>query len=57
MSIYKVANELICECDGCGQEHCGGTLEWSEFIQDLKDSGWKIRKEEDEWQHYCDDCQ
>ncbi len=48
--------ELCCECDGCGQEVFGGTLSFQEFIQDLKGQGWKMRKDEETWEHFCPDC-
>lgn len=49
--------ELVCECNECGSEHYGGCLEFGEFVTDLKEQGWRIRKEEDEFIHLCPDCQ
>lgn len=54
--IRKDNGELIAECNECSAEFAGGAFEWSEFIQDLKDNGWKFRKEDDEWEHFCPDC-
>ena len=54
--IHREDGELMAECDGCGEEHAGGTLEWSEFIADLKLCGWRIRKVDDSWEHYCEEC-
>lgn len=54
--IHKENGELVVECHECGIEEFGGTLEFREFIQQLKDTGWKIRKEDDEWIHNCPSC-
>ena len=54
--IHKKRGELVCECHECGIEEFGGTMDFYEFIQQLKDTDWKIRKEEDEWIHTCPDC-
>lgn len=55
--IRTVKGELIAECTECGEEFPGGTLEWADFIADLKDKGWRIKKDGDEWIHTCPDCQ
>ena len=31
--------ELVCECNECGTEEWGGTLEFKEFVQQLKEQG------------------
>lgn len=54
--IHSLDGELVCECNECGEEIHGGTMEFREFVDDLKRTGWKIRKEEDEWMHFCPDC-
>ena len=54
--IHRENGELVAECNECGIEEFGGTLEFREFVQHLKDNDWKIRKEEDEWIHTCPDC-
>lgn len=49
--------EHVATCDECGGEEAGGTREFREFVSDLKDMGWKIRKDEDgNWTHECPDC-
>ena len=56
--IRKEKGEFIAECEECGTEHAGGVIDqWSEFIADLKENGWKIAKDQDEWTHTCPDCQ
>lgn len=55
--IRTVDGELLAECSECGEEQPGGTLEFREFIADLKDREWKISKDEDDqWQHLCPGC-
>lgn len=47
---------LVCECNECGHEDYGGTLDFAEFVNHLKRTGWKIRKVDDDWTHTCPDC-
>ncbi len=56
MSIRRERGEIVAECNECGAEYPGGTLEWGQFIMDLKDEGWRFRKVNDEWEHRCPDC-
>lgn len=52
--------ELVAECNECGEEKYGGTLDFAEFVADLKDCEWRIKKEDDadggEWVHLCPAC-
>lgn len=54
--IRKDKGELVAVCEECGEEHYGGTLEWADFIADLKAAGWRIRKDGKEWLHLCESC-
>ena len=55
--IRKVKGEYVCECDACGEEAYGGTLEdFREFVEEIKAQGWRARKEDDSWLHRCPDC-
>ncbi|MFI5113527.1 MAG: hypothetical protein ACHP7J_00180 [Terriglobales bacterium] len=54
--LKKHKGELAVECDECGTEAFGGTADFQQFIQDIKDQGWKIRKVDDEWVHKCPSC-
>lgn len=54
--IHRDGGELVAECNDCGTEFAGGALEWSEFIADLKENGWKFHKEGEEWEHFCSEC-
>lgn len=56
--IRKDKGELVAECNECGEEEYAGTLDFADFIADLKDKGWKIRKDDEagEWTHTCASC-
>lgn len=62
--IRRHRGELIAECDGCGEIFAGGCQEdFSDFVNELKDDGWKIvRSENDDgegnggYEHYCESC-
>ena len=55
--IRKEDGEFVAMCE-CGEFFSGGTEEdFRRFVQQLKDAGWKVRKEEDEWLHICPECQ
>lgn len=54
--IRRDKGELVAECDDCGEEFPGGVSEFNDFIQSLKDAGWRIRKDGDDWVHICTCC-
>lgn len=54
--IHKDQGELVAECEDCGISEYAGTLEFREFVEHLKDAGWKISKDGDEWIHRCPEC-
>lgn len=54
--IHREDGELVAECNECGIEEFGGTLDFKEFVQQLKDTDWKIRKTDEGWEHVCPDC-
>lgn len=44
------------ECDKCShQEELEG--DYMSCIEEMKSNGWKIKKLNDEWVHYCTECQ
>lgn len=44
-------------CDNCGKYyHLIGRF-FKERIEEIKKSGWKIKKFHDLWYHYCPDCE
>ena len=55
--IRRDNGELVVECEDCGHEYYGGTLEFHEFVEHLKDSDWIVHKVADRWEHICPDCQ
>ena len=54
--IRTVKGELVASCEECGEEAYGGTAEFREFVDDLKEDGWRIRKVDGEWSHTCPSC-
>lgn len=59
MSIEKYGFEREITCDVCG-DGFGETYSADDFdvmIKDAKEAGWKFRKEEGVWSHYCPACQ
>jgi hypothetical protein len=54
--IRRDSGELMAECDDCGSPEYAGTLEFREFVDELKAMGWKIRKDGEEWTHTCPTC-
>lgn len=57
MPIRKSKGEFVCECSHCGREEYGGVEgNFLNFVEHLKDEGWKIAKDGDEWTHTCPDC-
>ena len=55
--IKRSNGELGVECNECGAELWGGcTDDFQEFIEELKRDGWKIQRNEGEWEHICSDC-
>lgn len=56
--IQRERGEFICYCDDCGEELAGGVEDdFRAFIAEIKAAGWKIRKDGDDWEHICPDCQ
>lgn len=45
-------------CDNCEEEETTiDSEDWQYMIDELKDRGWRIRKDGDEWKHICEACQ
>ena len=47
---------LEAACDFCSADHESDIKDWHEFIREIKDEGWMILKDEDEWLHCCPAC-
>ena len=58
MSILKESGGMqrVC-CDDCGAEHDSEFHErqFMTMIEAVKEDGWKVRLEDGEWHHYCDE--
>lgn len=55
--IRKSKGELIAICSECEAEFPGGVQDdFRAFVEELKATGWKVRKVEDEWEHVCPGC-
>jgi len=55
--LTRDKGEITVACDDCGSEEYSGVLDFAEFIQWLKEQGWKIRKDGDVWTHTCGSCE
>lgn len=58
MSIVKgrFGQDVIFECDSCGEEFDTETTAFDEAVQALKDEEWWFVKEGRQWSHYCPGC-
>lgn len=53
--ITENRGELMCECK-CGTRAYGGTAEFIQFVADLREDGWDVRKVKEKWVHTCPEC-
>jgi hypothetical protein len=51
---YK--QEGIISCDECGESEEYLADDFYDFITIAKNEGWRIKKIDDEWQHFCENC-
>ena len=57
MSIEKAFFGYVVDCDYCSEFlNCDVYDDFKSAIDMVKDKGWKIRKEDDEWVHICPVC-
>jgi hypothetical protein len=47
---------IICDMPACGTENTYNADSWQDFIDQAKEDGWKIKRNGDEWEHFCPDC-
>lgn len=53
----KMGGTFVVSCDKCGKEEIFDTGgDWREMIAEAKTLGWRMRKQYEEWRHYCSDC-
>ena len=58
MTIEKEFFGFVVECDRCSYYENFDTEDFHFVIDELKQSGWKIKKDKyDNWEHICPDCQ
>jgi len=47
----------VCENEGCGTVEEGGESTFKEFVNHIRQAGWKVVKTVEGWKHYCcDEC-
>lgn len=51
---YK--QEGVINCDECGESEEYFAEDFYDFIAIAKNQGWRIKKVNDEWQHFCENC-
>lgn len=57
MAIRKERDEYVCECDDCGDHYYGGVIDdFMEFVKELKENDWHIKKDGNAWAHLCPCC-
>lgn len=47
---------ITIECDECCGDYATITDDFSEAIAEFKDAGGKVRQQEGEWRHLCEEC-
>ena len=58
MITTEPGGEFVATCNECGHESYGGCLQdFRAFVASLREDGWKIVKDGDEWKHSCQRCQ
>ena len=43
-------------CDKCNYSGEFEGFDWFDFLNNAKSDGWKVKLENDEFHHYCEDC-
>jgi hypothetical protein len=56
MTVDRQKGNIIFECDACNETLETNTSNWDAAMNMLRHGGWKARKEDEEWVHYCDKC-
>ena len=52
----RESDQILITCDGCHDVLISEEgLDFDEVVTDLKESGWKMKKDRD-WQHFCPAC-
>jgi len=53
--IDKTYGKYDLECDSCGESEVNMDS-FDDALNYAKENGWKIKKINGEWKHYCPDC-
>lgn len=49
--------EILAECDDCGTELTSEDVDFKDFLEQLKESGWLVGKNDsNEYTHTCNYC-
>lgn len=58
--ITNMENEyhpsFMVSCDDCGFEADYDGYEFLDMIEDMKETGWRIRPVNGVWEHFCEKC-
>lgn len=49
--------EITFHCNGCSDMLETLTRDFSAAMVDLRDAGWRAKKDGSEWEHFCPNCQ
>jgi len=49
-------NQIVFECDECGETLETGESDFSDALSAFRDDGWRSRLVEGSWVHLCGDC-
>jgi hypothetical protein len=52
----KGSHNIVFHCDGCSEVADTGTDDFDEALEMAKLEGFTMKKEDDEWQHWCAIC-
>jgi len=52
-NIYDKTKKQV-TCDNCGEGFEADS--WTNAQAEMKQQGWKTKRVDDEWVHYCEDC-
>ena len=54
--ISRDHNDIIFECDACGDTLETMQADWSAAWNMAKRDGWRSKKHDGVWEHYCNNC-
>lgn len=56
MSLQRIHNEVVFECDACGETFEIGDEDFNTTWNAAKREGWSARKVGQDWVHKCNEC-